>query len=230
MHQCFGYVAVIVRNGGQRSQRFRPEAFQRAFAGLAMQTPVGDFVQPLPHLPVHIVQIGELAQGPEVLAKVADGAFDLAFFPTAGSIAGMGKEAMIAGKAEEAREKTDQTAIVFDNGGGQVIVCDFARHPTQNVKRVSMTTGEGRKALTVRELDVEHPAVSIDQREGIEFARIAGVTESAEMTPVHFEALSGRRLHSGRMRVWAAWAVHRARIRGLCCGLPDIPGSEASVR
>ena len=26
-----------------------------------MQTPVGDFVQPLPHLPVHIVQIGELA-------------------------------------------------------------------------------------------------------------------------------------------------------------------------
>jgi hypothetical protein len=108
----------------------------------------------------------------------------------------MGKEAMIAGKAEEAREKTDQTAIVFDNGGGQVIVCDFARHPTQNVKRVSMTTGEGRKALTVRELDVEHPAVSIDQREGIEFARIAGVTESAEMTPVYFGALSGRRLHS----------------------------------
>jgi hypothetical protein len=33
----------------------------------------------------------------------------------------MGKEAMIAGKAEEARKKTDQTAIVFDNGGSQVL-------------------------------------------------------------------------------------------------------------
>jgi hypothetical protein len=86
-----------------------------------MQTPVGDLVQPLPHLPVHIVQIGELAQGPEVLAEITDGAFDLPLFPAAGRIAGMGKEAMIAGKAEEAREKTDQTAIVFDNGGGQVL-------------------------------------------------------------------------------------------------------------
>ena len=86
-----------------------------------MQTPVGDFVQPLPHLPVHIVQIGELAQGPEVLAEITDGAFNLAFFPAAGSIAGMGKESLIAGKGEESREKTDQTAIVFGYGCGQVL-------------------------------------------------------------------------------------------------------------
>jgi hypothetical protein len=73
------------------------------------------------------VQIGELAQGPEVLAEITDGAFNLAFFPAAGSIAGMGKESLIAGKGEESREKTDQTAIVFDNGGGQVIVNAISR-------------------------------------------------------------------------------------------------------
>jgi len=84
---------------------------------------------------------------------------------------------------------------VFDNGGGQVIVCDFARHPTQHVKRVSVAAGEGPEALAVCELDVERSAVGIDQREGIEFARIAGVTESAEMTPVDFEALSDRWFH-----------------------------------
>ena len=35
-----------------------------------MQALIGDFAQPLPHLPVHIVQIGELAQRQEVLSQV----------------------------------------------------------------------------------------------------------------------------------------------------------------
>ena len=79
MDQRFGRVAVVVRNDRQRPQRFRLEAIQRALAGLAMQALIGDFGQPLPHLPIHIVQIGELAQRPEVLAKISDGAFDFSF-------------------------------------------------------------------------------------------------------------------------------------------------------
>jgi hypothetical protein len=68
---------------------------------------------------------------PEVLAEITDSAFDLPLFPAAGWIAAMGKEAMIAGKKpRKPGRKPDQRAIVFDNGGGQVIVCDFARHPT----------------------------------------------------------------------------------------------------
>ena len=61
---------------------------------------------------IHIVQARELAQGPEVLAKIPDGSFDLAFFPAAGGIAGVRDKAVFAGEAEEARKEADQTAIV----------------------------------------------------------------------------------------------------------------------
>ena len=54
-----------------------------------MQTLIGDFGQPLPHLTIHVMQIGELAQGPEVLTQVSDSAFDFSFFPAAGLVAGM---------------------------------------------------------------------------------------------------------------------------------------------
>jgi hypothetical protein len=65
----FGGVAVIVRNDGQRFESFGLKAFQRPLTGLAMRPLIGDLGQPLPHLPVHIVETGELAQRPEVLAN-----------------------------------------------------------------------------------------------------------------------------------------------------------------
>ena len=55
-----------------------------------------------------------------------------------------------------------EAAIVFDNSGGQVVVCDFTRHATQRVKRVSVTTGEGSEALAVSELDIQRSTVGID--------------------------------------------------------------------
>ena len=64
---------------GRRAECFRLEAIQRPLTGFAMHALIGDFGQPLPHLPVHIVQIGELAQRPEVLAKISDGALDFSF-------------------------------------------------------------------------------------------------------------------------------------------------------
>ena len=34
---------------------------------------------------------------------------------------------------------------------------------------------DGPEALAVGELDIQHPAVSIDQREGVKLARVAGL-------------------------------------------------------
>ena len=119
-----------------------------------MQALIGDLAQPLPHLPIHIMQIGKLAQRPEVLTEVSDGAFDLTFFPAAGRIARMREKTMITGEAEESREKTNEAAIVFGDGGGQIIVSDFACHAAQHIECVNVTAGERSKALAVSELDI----------------------------------------------------------------------------
>ena len=49
------------------------------FSRFTMEPLIGDFIQPLPHLAIHVSQVGEGAQRPEVLAQVSDaGALNLA--------------------------------------------------------------------------------------------------------------------------------------------------------
>jgi hypothetical protein len=67
------------------------------------------------------VQIGELAQRPEVLAQVTDGPFDFPFLPSAGRIAGMRNEVVFADEAEKARMKADDPSVMFGYGGGEVL-------------------------------------------------------------------------------------------------------------
>jgi hypothetical protein len=63
---------------------------------------------------IDVVQVGELAQGPEVLAKIPDGALDFSFFPAAGRIAGMREESIFTGEGEESRKEADETTVVFN--------------------------------------------------------------------------------------------------------------------
>jgi len=192
----FGGVAVVIGNDRQWPQCFRLEAFQRPFAGLAMQALIGDFGQPLPRLTIDIVQIGELAQRPEVLAKIKEDALDFSFFPAAGRIAGMREEAVFTGEGEESRKEADETTVVLDNGGGQIVLGDLTCDPTKSRERMHVAASEGCKALAVGELDIQHPAVGVDEREGIQLARIAQVAQRTEVAPIGFESFSGRRLHS----------------------------------
>ena len=90
MNQRFGGLAVVVRKDRQRTQRFALESIQRALACLAMQALIGDLGQPLPRLAIHIAQIDELSQRPEVLAKIADRSFDFPFLRAAGRITACG--------------------------------------------------------------------------------------------------------------------------------------------
>src|SRR5450759_1218165 len=61
---------------------------------------------------------------------------------------------------------------------------------------MDVATHEGLKTLAVGELQIRHPAMPIDLREGIQFALIALVVESTEMAPVHLEAFAGIGLHA----------------------------------
>jgi hypothetical protein len=54
-----GGIAVIGNQGRHREKRLDNESLVRTFARLAMQPLIGDFVQPLPHLTIHVSQVGE---------------------------------------------------------------------------------------------------------------------------------------------------------------------------
>jgi len=108
----------------------------------------------------------------------------------------MRHKTIFASETKESRKKADQAAVVFGNRGGQIIVGHLSRHAAHRGEGVHVATDEGFKALAVRELDIQHPAVRFHQREGIQFARIARVAERTEVAPIDFESLSGGRLHS----------------------------------
>ena len=74
------------------------------------------------------MQIGELAQGPEVLPQITDGALHFAFLPATGRIAGTRDRSCIHARSPESAEETNQAAVMFGDGGGQIVIDDFARH------------------------------------------------------------------------------------------------------
>jgi hypothetical protein len=150
-------VAVIVRDHWQRAQGIGAEAINGSLPGFMMEALIGNFSQPLSRLAVHIVQVGELAQWPEILAHISDAAaFYFSFFPSTGRIAGPRDEVVFAGEAQEPRVEAHQTAIMFGYGRGQVVIVDFPAHTIEcrksmNVTPELCTTGEAvatRRSMT----------------------------------------------------------------------------------
>ena len=78
-------------------------------------------------------------------------------FPFSQPLAGLqarGIKAVFAGEGQEARKEADQAAIVFGDGGGQIVIGDLARDATQRRERMNVTTDEGLEALAVSELQI----------------------------------------------------------------------------
>jgi len=193
--KSFDGIAMVIGDHRQGPQGLGLEPIDGAFSRFAVHPLMGDFGKPLPGLAVHVVPIRELPQGPEGLTCIPDGALDLPFFPAGRRVAGFRKKAILAGEGQQARQKADQTAIVFGDGGGQIVVGDFSGDAAHRGEGVHVTAGEGFEALAVRELQVQHPAMCFHQREGIQLAFVAGVIEGAEMAPIDLEALARWRLH-----------------------------------
>ena len=130
----------------------------------------------------------------------------LPFSQPAAGLQARGIEAVFASEGEKARKEADQAAIVFGHGGGQIVIGDFARDTAAKREGMHVTADEGFKALAVSELQIEHAAVRIDQREGIELALVAGVVQRAEVPPIDFETLAGAWLHAheGATRIGVA--------------------------
>jgi len=56
---------------------------------------------------------------------------------------------------------------MFSDGGGQVVIPEFTGNAVQPLKGVNVTPHKGLETLTVRELQVLHPAVPVHQGEGV---------------------------------------------------------------
>ena len=103
---------------------------------------------------------------------------------------------VFTGEGKEARLEARQTAIVFGDGGQQVVVPTFASYSAEGLEGMLMATHKGFETLAVSELDVEHAAVGLDQAEGVEFALVALIIERIEVAPVDLEALAGGGFHA----------------------------------
>ncbi len=66
MDDDLGGIAIIRVEGWQRSQGLHTKTLFGRLSGFPMLPAVGDFVQPLAHLTVHVRQVGERAQRPEL--------------------------------------------------------------------------------------------------------------------------------------------------------------------
>ncbi len=72
-------VAIVIGDDRQGAQSTGLESIDRPLARLAVLSLVSDFRQPLTRLAVHVMQVREVAQGPETPARIADGALHFAF-------------------------------------------------------------------------------------------------------------------------------------------------------
>jgi hypothetical protein len=70
VHESLDRVAVIVRDDRQRTQGLGLKSVDGALPRFPVLSLVGGFGEPLPRLAVDIVQIDELPEGPEVLARI----------------------------------------------------------------------------------------------------------------------------------------------------------------
>jgi hypothetical protein len=192
LHQSLGRVTVIRSESGQGSQTVWTEAIAGSLASFAVQSLVGHFLQPLPRLAIDIGEVSELAEGPEVLTNIPDApAFDFSFLPAGGRIAGSWVKITLASKGQEAWIEADQGTDVLGDDRQKIVVPAFASDATQSLKSMEVATDESFKALAVGELDVEYPAVTLHQAEGIELPLVTGIVEGAEVAPVNFEAFTG---------------------------------------
>ncbi len=195
VHERDGGIPIVGPDRRQGSQRIGTEALGRLLAGFAMEPLVGHFGEPLADLPVGLGQVGDLAPRPEVLAQVADaGPLHFSLLPGRGHMTGARHKAVFAGEGKKARMEADQVAFVLGHRGGQVVVGQLARYPAQHLEGVEVAADEGLETLAMRELHVQHAAVALYQREGVQLALVALIVERTEMAPVDLEAIPGRQL------------------------------------
>src|ERR1019366_843786 len=107
--------------------------------------------------------------------------------------------------------------------GSQVVIPEFAGDSVQHLKSVNVTTNKGLETLAVGELQILHPAVSIDEGEGVELPLVALVVERLEVTPVDLEAFAGLWFHAHEGSLRLQLRTHVTHIVGKNAAAVGVP-------
>jgi hypothetical protein len=98
---------------------------------------------------------------------------------------------------------------VLSDGGGEIVIPEFACDSCHRLEGVEMTTYESLEALAVGELHKQLATVTFHQTEGIEFTRVTLVEKGTEMPPVDFEAFPRSWLHAHIGTLDRSLSAHR---------------------
>ncbi len=181
-------LSAIRQRIGQRPQSLQP--VDGPVTGRVVFPDIGLTIQPLPHLGLHIGKSGESPQGPEVLAKIFDGTFHLAFLVRRPNRAGVRTDAELAEKFQEGIVETNHRADPFGHCGEHIVDHDFFWNAAKIGECLQQALVEIFLALTMGERDIQHPTVPFDYRESVKFSAIRAVGETGEVAPVDLDLLS----------------------------------------
>src|SRR5580692_7700940 len=122
------------------------------------------------------------------------------------------QKTVFASEGQKTGMKPHQVPIVLGDGGGEIVIPEFACNSAHRVESVDMTTYESLEALAVRELHKQFAAVTFDEAEGIKLARVPLVEKCTEVTPVDFETFSRSWFHAHIGALGRGFSSHRVYV------------------
>jgi hypothetical protein len=153
---------------------------------------VGDLVAPLLGCGLEALIVLNLVSGEEVGLDVIDSAFDAAFLVWFTDVAGDGGESVVGGEVEVAGIVVRLlTGVVIDYGGFEVVDDETAGDALEVLEGLNVAVEEVFHAHAEGELEVEETAVTEDDDEDVEFARVATYIDLAAFTPVDLSGIAG---------------------------------------
>jgi hypothetical protein len=186
---------TVKRSSGQRLQRgpLLAEVLGDHTMRGAMQANVGDRVEPLAQLTVHVSEILEAMCQEEVLPDVPVGAFDHALGLGAISLARTWSKAVVLPKRDQLHVVDDVLLELSEHRGLHPVVENLARHPAQMFERFQVTAQHRLQVLMLNESASQVPAVSKDNREQPDRASLARcvVEFNVEVCEVNLRLMAG---------------------------------------
>lgn len=147
------------------------ETCGRPFTGCSMDAHIGSFIPPLVGLVLQIVKVLRLSKGPEILLDVADTApFDLSLFLGLTHMTGLGEDMKRPEKIQKRLVVANQRAIPVDDGCEHIIGDKLLGCATKEPECIQKTLVYTCLALAVGELQIQHPAVALDDSHTIELS------------------------------------------------------------
>lgn len=150
-----------------------------------MDSHIGDGISPVLSLGLKVEQIGERAQGPEVVPDIVDHPFfHFTLFMRALRVAGPRDNREGAEEVQEGFVEADEGTDSFNDRCQHIIGNQFFWGAVEETEGIEEAAVEGLLPLGVGELQVEEPAVAFQDGETVELACCLPIDNRSEVAPI----------------------------------------------